>query len=205
MYAGCNPIQARWTRIGEPIGKGGFGTVWRVCESSSSANEAALKVVDVPALLRSGVDSVQLQKDLLREVGLMATLSHIKGVTGLLEAFIESSGVVHLVMELCRGPSLQWVLDGRGALSELEAKDVMRQLLEAVSHLHAQLVEKRPQHLRAVFYCPYTVCMRLPLQPVRRRPSLQYTLQYIPAGPGSQPSAARKAPRLRLPPTGMRS
>jgi serine/threonine protein kinase len=68
---------------------------------------AALKVVDVPALLRTGVDSVQLEKDLLREVGLMRRLSHIKGITSLLEAFIETSGVVHLVMELCYGPTLQ--------------------------------------------------------------------------------------------------
>ena len=30
-------------------------------------------------------------------------------------------GIVHLVMELCSGPTLQWVLDGRGALSEVEA------------------------------------------------------------------------------------
>ena len=136
-------IQARWTRLGEPIGKGGFGTVWRVCESSNSAKVAALKVVDVPALLSSGVDSVQLEKDLLREVGLMSRLSHIKGITALLEAFIETSGVVHLVMELCSGPTLQWVLDGRGALSEPEAKGITRQLLEAVSYLHAQLTMHR--------------------------------------------------------------
>jgi len=68
---------------------------------------AALKVVDVPTLLSTGVDSVQLEKDLLREVGLMRRLSHIKGITALLEAFIETSGVVHLVMELCYGPTLQ--------------------------------------------------------------------------------------------------
>jgi serine/threonine protein kinase len=136
-------IQARWTRIGEPIGKGGFGTVWRVFESSNSVNVAALKVVDVPALLSSGVDSVQLEKDLLREVGLMSRLSHIKGITALLEAFIETSGVVHLVMELCHGPTLQWVLDGRGALSEPEARGITWQLLEVVSHLHAQLTMHR--------------------------------------------------------------
>ena len=81
--------------------------MWRVCESSNSSNVAALKVVDVPTLLSTGVDSVQLEKDLLREVGLMRRLSHIKGITALLEAFIETSGVVHLVMELCYGPTLQ--------------------------------------------------------------------------------------------------
>ena len=117
--------------------------MWRVFESSNSANVAALKVVDVPALLSSGVESVQLEKDLLREVGLMSRLSHIKGITALLEAFIETSGVVHLVMELCHGPTLQWVLDGRGALSEPEAKGITRQLLEAVSYLHAQLTMHR--------------------------------------------------------------
>ena len=36
--------------------------MWRVCESSNSSNVAALKVVDVPTLLSTGVDSVQLEK-----------------------------------------------------------------------------------------------------------------------------------------------
>ena len=117
--------------------------MWRVCESSSSDKVAALKVVDVPSLLRSGVDPVQLETDLLREVGLMSRLSYIKGITALLEAYIETSGVVHLIMELCRGPTLQWVLDGRGALSEPEAKGITRQLLETVSYLHAQLTMHR--------------------------------------------------------------
>ena len=40
-------------------------------------------------------------------------------------------------MEICSGPTLQWVLDKRGALSEVETKAIMRQLLEAVAHLHA--------------------------------------------------------------------
>ena len=39
-------------------------------------------------------------------------------------------------MELCSGPMLQWVLDGRGALGELEAKAIMLQLVEALAHLH---------------------------------------------------------------------
>ena len=41
------------------------------------------------------------------------------------------------MMEICSGPTLQWVLDKRGALSEVETKAIMRQLLEAVAHLHA--------------------------------------------------------------------
>ena len=47
------------------------------------------------------------------------------------------AGSVHLVMEICSGPTLQWVLDKRGALSEPETKDIMRQLVEAVAHLRA--------------------------------------------------------------------
>lgn len=49
-----------------------------------------------------------------------------------------AAGVVHLVMELCNGPTLQWVLDKRGALSEPETRSIMRQLVEAVVHLHAR-------------------------------------------------------------------
>ena len=144
IHRNANPdnVGARWTRMGQPIGRGGFGTVWRVCESSSAGNEAALKVVDVPALLRSGIDQAQLDKDLLRELEIMGKLSH-KNITCMIEAFIETSGVVHLVMELCRGPTLQWVLDRRGALTEPEAQGIMQQLLDAVMHMHAQLTMHR--------------------------------------------------------------
>merc|ERR1740130_1876715 len=61
----------------------------------------------------------------------------------MIEAFIEPNGVVHLVMELCSGPTLQWVLDGRGALGELEAKAIMLQLVEALAHLHSHLTIHR--------------------------------------------------------------
>ena len=49
-----------------------------------------------------------------------------------------TAGIVHLVMEVCNGPTLQRVLDKRGALSEPETRSIMRQLVEAVVHLHAR-------------------------------------------------------------------
>ena len=41
-------------------------------------------------------------------------------------------------MEVCNGPTLQRVLDKRGALSEPETRSIMRQLVDAVVHLHAR-------------------------------------------------------------------
>lgn len=184
IHSNADPkeVAARWARQGSPIGKGGFGTVWRVVwESGSGPKEAALKLVDVPALC-AGANSAQIKQDIQRELDLAARLSQIQGITSMLEAFVEPSGatlhpacirskylldthalhpalhpcsaqasaqtllctrsplaagVVHLVMEICSGPTLQWVLDKRGALSEVETKAIMRQLLEAVAHLHA--------------------------------------------------------------------
>ena len=49
-----------------------------------------------------------------------------------------TAGVVHLVMEVCNGPTLQRVLDKRGALSEPETRSIMRQLVDAIVHLHAR-------------------------------------------------------------------
>ena len=193
IHSNADPkeVAARWARQGSPIGKGGFGTVWRVVwESGSGPKEAALKLVDVPALC-AGANSAQIKQDIQRELDLAARLSQIQGITSMLEAFVEPSGatphpacirskflldaralhpalhpcsaqasaqasaqtllctrsappytplaagVVHLVMEICSGPTLQWVLDKRGALSEVETQAIMRQLLEAVAHLHA--------------------------------------------------------------------
>jgi len=149
-------VAARWTRLGPPIGKGGFGTVWRACESSSASNEVALKVVDVPALLRSGIDESQLEKDLAREVAIMARLSH-RSICCMIEAFIESGGVVHLIMELCRGPTLQWVLNRRGALAEPDARSIMRQLLDAMVFVHGLLMMHRdlkPENVMFVHTLP---------------------------------------------------
>ena len=40
-------------------------------------------------------------------------------------------------MEVCNGPTLQRVLDKRGALSEPETKDIMRQLVDAIVRAEA--------------------------------------------------------------------
>ena len=103
------------------------------------AREAALKVVDVPWLHSCAkVDNAQLDKELRRELELLSSLRHAS-ISCLIEAFIEPTGVVHMVMELCRGPTLQYLLDTRGAFSEDEARGVLLQLLEGVEYLHARL------------------------------------------------------------------
>ena len=87
-----NYVAARWARQGAPIGKGAFGTVWRVVwEGGSGPKEAALKCVDVPALC-AGANSAQVKQDILRELDLSARLSHLPGITTMLEAFVEPNG-----------------------------------------------------------------------------------------------------------------
>jgi len=102
-------------------------------------------LVNVPALCAgaSSEQTAQIKLDIQRELDLAARLSQIPGITSMLEAFVEPSGVVHLVMEVCNGPTLQRVLDKRGALSEPETRSIMRQLVEAVVHLHALLIVHR--------------------------------------------------------------
>lgn len=94
VHSNADPkeVAARWARQGSPIGKGGFGTVWRVVwESGSGPKEAALKLVDVPALC-AGANSAQIKQDIQRELDLAARLSQIQGITSMLEAFVEPSG-----------------------------------------------------------------------------------------------------------------
>ena len=49
---------------------------------------------------------------------------------------IDSPDKMYLVMEMCAGPNLQYVLRKRGALELAEAANILRQCVSALAHLH---------------------------------------------------------------------
>ena len=49
----------------------------------------------------------------------------------------------HIVLEWCEGPALQAVLDARGALALDEAREVLRQCLQALRYLHGRGIVHR--------------------------------------------------------------
>ena len=99
IHSNADPrdVAARWERQGAPIGKGAYGTVWRVVgESGGGPKDAALKWVNVPALCAgaSSEQTAQIKLDIQRELDLAARLSQIPGITSMLEAFVEPSGAL---------------------------------------------------------------------------------------------------------------
>lgn len=78
-------------------------------------------------------------KKMKGEIDVMRVLNH-PNIVRLFETF-EDRKTVSLVLELCRGPSLQQALLQRGqALPEDEAAPLMKQLLDCMRYLHEQLV-----------------------------------------------------------------
>ena len=65
-------------------------------DSGDGPKEAALKLVNVPALCAGASSGMtaQIKLDIQRELDLAARISQIQGITSMLEAFVEPSGAL---------------------------------------------------------------------------------------------------------------
>lgn len=126
-----NATLGAWT-LGEEIGHGGMGLVFRARRSDGHfEQEAAVKVL-------GGVASPQALARLASERQILATLVH-PHIARLLDGGATASGQPYLVMEFIAGvPIDQYVREGR-----LGMRDTLRLLLPvcaAVAHAHRNLV-----------------------------------------------------------------
>ncbi len=118
-------------RILQPIGSGGFGTVY-LAEDTWIDKKVALKVPHKQAL---DFD------ELLREPRLLATLNH-PNIVAILTADRQEN-VFFIVMEFVPGETLETVLARGGALDLSVALDYICQICNAVDHAHRQGVLHR--------------------------------------------------------------
>lgn len=114
-------------RLMDPVGSGGFGTVWRA-QDLRLMREVALKIL--PADVGS---SPEAQRLLEAEARTVAGLDHPGIVT--LHALEEAEGCRFLVMELIRGRTLAELLPPKGFPLEW-VLEVAVQLAEAVAAFH---------------------------------------------------------------------
>ncbi|MEP7119611.1 MAG: protein kinase [Byssovorax sp.] len=112
--------------LGEPIGEGGMGTVYRAVDRSSGA-AVALKIVRVP--------NDQAEARFEREAAALAELSH-PGIVRYVAHGFTGAGERYLAMELLSGVTLAERLGG-GALGVHDTLEVGRGLAAALAAAHA--------------------------------------------------------------------
>lgn len=124
-----------WT-LERPIGQGGMGTVWLARRADGRfEGTAAVKLLNVSLLGRSG------ELRFKREGSLLARLSH-PNIAHLLDAGVAAGGQPYLVLEHVEGERLdRWCDDRR--LDVTGRLRLLRQVLDAVAHAHANLVVHR--------------------------------------------------------------
>ncbi len=126
-------------RILEPLGSGGFGTVY-LAEDTWIDKRVAIKVPH-----RQGLDFGEL----LREPRLLASLNHPNIVTVITAE--KQDNVFFIVMEYVPGETLETIIANRGALDLALALDYTCQIANAVEHAHKQGVIHRDLRPANVF------------------------------------------------------
>src|SRR5881394_3240355 len=118
-------------KIIEPLGSGGFGTVY-LAEDTWIDKRVALKVPH-----RQGLDFGEL----LKEPRLLASLSHPNIVA--ITTAEKQDNVFFIVMEYVPGETLEHIIAMHGALDLTRALDFTCQICNAVDHAHRQGVIHR--------------------------------------------------------------
>ena len=126
-------------RIIEPLGSGGFGTVY-LAEDTWIDKRVAIKVPH-----RQGLDFGEL----LREPRLLASLNHPNIVTVITAE--KQDNVFFIVMEYVPGETLENIIANKGALELPVALDYTCQIANAVEHAHKQGVIHRDLRPANVF------------------------------------------------------
>lgn len=120
--------------LGQELGRGGFSIV-REGKNRTTGEKVAVKFIE-----KKFVDPEEL-KLLQREIDIMARVQHTN-VLRLYEIF-DTDTKLSLVMELVNGGELFYKIVDKGSYSEVEARDIVRQLVEGVDYLHNQGIAHR--------------------------------------------------------------
>ncbi|KDN85147.1 serine/threonine-protein kinase [Kitasatospora cheerisanensis] len=117
--------------LGERLGRGGMGTVWRAMDEMLD-REVAVKELTVSHL--SEEDLEILQSRMKREARAAARIKHPGVIT--IHDVLEQDGRPWIVMELVDGRALSDVISQDGTLTPREAADVGLQVLAALHRGH---------------------------------------------------------------------
>ena len=119
-----------------PLGQGGMGSVWLARRTDGRfEGRAAVKLMNLALLSPSG------QERFRREGSVLARLTH-PGIARLLDAGVASAGQPYLVLEYVDGQRID-VFATAHALGRDARIGLVLQVLDAVSHAHANLIVHR--------------------------------------------------------------
>jgi len=123
--------------LSDELGTGAFSTVKR-CRHKETGTEYAIKIIDNQRLSR--FPDYQ-PTSLMREVEILKKLRHPNVIS--LHAAFRSERAIFLVTELATGGELFDHIIARGHYTEPDAREIISQVLQAVSYLHDQDVIHR--------------------------------------------------------------
>ncbi len=123
----------------ETVGRGGFGVVWRACDTLLQRH-VALKEIHIPGFLNDQ-DRAELREKVLKEARAAARLDHPGAVT--VYDVIDDVGHPVIVMELVEAPNLSEIVASKGPLPPPEVARIGLQVLEVLAAAHARGIVHR--------------------------------------------------------------
>ena len=128
------PTLEQYYEVGDKIGAGAFSVV-KLCKERTTGDEYAVKCLDKARHVG------QLKKALDNEIAVLSRVEHPNILK--LRASYESMTHVYIVTELLKGGELMAAITERGKFGEDDARNIIRQLLEAVAYLHDEGIVHR--------------------------------------------------------------
>ena len=123
----------------ESVGRGGFGVVWRACDTLLQRH-VAVKEIHIPGFLNEE-DRAGLREKVLKEARAAARLDHPGAVT--VFDVIDDDGHPVIVMELVDAPNLSELVAEKGPVEPAEAARIGLEVLEVLSAAHARGIVHR--------------------------------------------------------------
>ncbi|GMM30516.1 serine/threonine/tyrosine protein kinase [Martiniozyma asiatica (nom. inval.)] len=118
----------------EIIGSGAFATVRKAVERETGITYAA-KIISKKKAFTSGMDGVT------RELRILKNLDH-PGIVRL-KSFYEDETEYYIVMEYVSGGDLMDFVAGYGIIEEEPAREIARQIVDAIKHVHSKGISHR--------------------------------------------------------------
>jgi serine/threonine protein kinase len=116
----------------DKVGRGGFGVVWRACDTLLERH-VAVKEVHIPGFLEEQ-DRVVLREKVLKEARAAARLDHPGAVT--VYDVIDDDGHPVIVMELVEAPTLAQLVASRGPLPPVEVARIGLEIVDVLEAAH---------------------------------------------------------------------